>query len=194
MDTKTIFSEKPKELRRKKGYTQRQLADKLEISFQAISTYEQGKSVPQSDVLAQIAQKLEVSADYLLGLTEEETTDPEIRAIAKYLGMEVDTVQLVLDYNKLYDGMKYSKTYVIEKMLKDRSFRILIDRCCAALNTLQAGYDLSMDEVDLCYQEAVSNALKVIQENFFDKHSVDASLENKKQNDMLIYQKSKKLF
>ena len=192
MDTKTNFSEKLKELRRKKGFTQRQLADKLDISFQAISTYEQGKSVPQSDVLAQIAQKLGVSADYLLGLTDEETTDTEIRAVAKYLGLEVSTIQLLLDYNNKHDGIEYSKTQVIEKMLKDHDFLVFIDRCCASINFLQGSFPLTPAEEDLCYTDAITHVLQATQKNFFNI-DVETAKFNNIENDMLIYKKPEKI-
>lgn len=49
------------------GYTQQALADKLNISFQAISKWENGTNYPDTDMLPLIASALETSIDSLLG-------------------------------------------------------------------------------------------------------------------------------
>jgi len=57
-----------KRSREEKGFTQDDLAEKLKMKNRAsISSYEAGRSIPPSDVLRDLADILEVSADYLLG-------------------------------------------------------------------------------------------------------------------------------
>lgn len=53
------------------------MADFLGLSRSAYSTYETGRNEPSLDTLRIIAEKLEVSVDYLLGLTDDpkETID-----------------------------------------------------------------------------------------------------------------------
>ena len=58
-----------------KGFTQQDMADSLFIRVQAYQRYESGEREPGFDKLVQIAKKLEVSTDYLLGLTGEEPFD-----------------------------------------------------------------------------------------------------------------------
>jgi len=62
-----------KELRIKRGMTQESLAEMLGLDARAIWRYENDKNKPSSDVIAGMAQQLETTADYLLGLTD----DPE---------------------------------------------------------------------------------------------------------------------
>jgi len=52
--------------RRKKGLTQEELASEVGTSKQAISYYETGKRIPSSIMLKKLAEKLDVTADYLL--------------------------------------------------------------------------------------------------------------------------------
>ncbi len=53
-------------LRQKKGMTQSALAEKLDITPQAISKWERGQSFPDLSRLDDLAKTLEVSVDYLL--------------------------------------------------------------------------------------------------------------------------------
>ena len=54
------------------GMTQQQLADKLNISFQAISKWENGSTYPNIEILKDLAIVLEVSVDEILNGAEKE--------------------------------------------------------------------------------------------------------------------------
>lgn len=78
---------KLKQLRREKGLTQQQLADKLGLTKGSISAYETSAKYPSIDVLRQMAIVLDTSADFLLGLSDERAfnlnflTDEQIHII-----------------------------------------------------------------------------------------------------------------
>jgi len=57
----------------KSGYTQEALAEILGIEKKQISRWETGTVVPGGEKLAEIARALSVSADYLLGLSDDPT-------------------------------------------------------------------------------------------------------------------------
>lgn len=63
----TGFGEKLRELREKRGLSQKELADKIGTHKNAISNYESGKRVPPADILQNMASFFYVSVDYLLG-------------------------------------------------------------------------------------------------------------------------------
>lgn len=67
------LSEKLYTLRRKNGLSQEQLAEQLNVSRQAISKWEAGQSIPESDKLLSISNYFNVSLDYLM--KEDETQD-----------------------------------------------------------------------------------------------------------------------
>lgn len=50
-------------LRKEKGLTQAQLADRLDISYQAVSKWESGTSLPDTALLVDIARILETTVD-----------------------------------------------------------------------------------------------------------------------------------
>ena len=55
-----------KRLRKEKGITQQQLADKLSVSFQAVSKWETGETLPDTGLLLDLCNELGTTADALL--------------------------------------------------------------------------------------------------------------------------------
>lgn len=62
-----MFSDNLKTLRKEKGFTQEELAIKLNVVRQTVSKWEKGLSVPDADILKRIADVLEVGVSELLG-------------------------------------------------------------------------------------------------------------------------------
>ena len=85
------FSEALCELRRSRGLSQRSVAADLHISQALLSHYENGAREPGLDFVCRACEYYGVTADYLLGRTNEPDGDPtqrlhvlaeELRAIA----------------------------------------------------------------------------------------------------------------
>lgn len=70
------FSEKLYALRKKSGLSQEQLAERLNVSRQAISKWESGQSVPESEKLLAVSGYFGVSLDYLMKEDEEAAAFP----------------------------------------------------------------------------------------------------------------------
>ncbi len=60
-------------LRESLGYTQEQLAEMLKKDIKQVWRWESGKASPSADTLANMANALGASADYLIGLSDEPT-------------------------------------------------------------------------------------------------------------------------
>lgn len=69
------FSGRLKELRKKANFTQVEVAEKLGISQPAYASWERGVKKPTQGNLVKIAQVLNVSVDYLVGNSEEESDE-----------------------------------------------------------------------------------------------------------------------
>lgn len=67
-----MLGENIKNLRKQKGYSQETLANQLNVVRQTISKWETGQSVPDADMLENIANIFEVSVGQLLGSTVSE--------------------------------------------------------------------------------------------------------------------------
>lgn len=61
-----IFSEKLQLIRKSKGFTQEELAEKLEVSRQAVAKWESGQVYPDINNLIQISNIFNVTVDYLV--------------------------------------------------------------------------------------------------------------------------------
>ncbi len=80
-----MISDKIKELRETAGYSQAQLAKKLDVTRSSVNAWEMGLSTPTTQYIVALAKLFHVSADHILGIepvraivldgyTEEETT------------------------------------------------------------------------------------------------------------------------
>ena len=64
------MNEKLKLLRKQKNVTQKVVAEAIGVTLSAYSNYEQGIREPDLQILVAICKYFDVSADYLLGLTD----------------------------------------------------------------------------------------------------------------------------
>ena len=96
------------------GMTQEALAEKLNVSRQTISKWENGLSVPDSAMLMQIADELDTSVSTLLGETVNEAEGDDLKIISEKL--EVINLQLAKN-----------------SMAKVKTIRIALISVCAAI-------------------------------------------------------------
>ena len=87
-----MLKENIKAIRKSKGLSQQELAIRLNIVRQTVSKWEQGLSVPDSDLLISLAEALETPVSTLLGETVIETEAEALKAISEKL--EVINLQL----------------------------------------------------------------------------------------------------
>ena len=85
------FSDKLLNLRTQCGYSQEVLAEKLNVSRQAVSKWELGTTLPETDKVIAISDFFNVSTDYLLKdkfqLSNNDSLD---RVVLKFLGSAQD--------------------------------------------------------------------------------------------------------
>lgn len=82
----TIVSQRIKDLRKKNGMTQKELAEILNVSQNAVYNWENDKRIPNADIVKQIASFFGVSPAYLLGWQDQ-------------------NIELFLEIQKLIDRM-----------------------------------------------------------------------------------------
>lgn len=69
------FGRKLKALRNAAGYTQAELAKRLNVTKSVVSYYELHERTPSPDVLIQLADIFHVTTDYLLGINHKKMID-----------------------------------------------------------------------------------------------------------------------
>ena len=80
-----MLNENIKALRKSKGLSQQDLADKLNVVRQTISKWEQGLSVPDSDLLIAVSEALETPVSTLLGENVVESEADAVKALSEKL-------------------------------------------------------------------------------------------------------------
>ncbi|MGM9590148.1 MAG: helix-turn-helix domain-containing protein [Faecousia sp.] len=109
-----MLNDNIKAIRKSKGLSQEELAVKLNVVRQTISKWEQGLSVPDSDMLISISEALETPVSTLLGETIIEPKADDLKAISEKL--EVINLQLAQRMNA-----------------KRRTVHWLLISCCAVI-------------------------------------------------------------
>ena len=84
-----VIGERLQEVRKDHGDTQKDLAAKLDVVFHTVSSWEQGKSEPCHDLLVKICQLYNVSADYLLGISDVDPAYVQRRRIEHFTQEEL---------------------------------------------------------------------------------------------------------
>ena len=104
--------------RKIRGMTQKQLADLLNVSYQAVSRWEQGISLPSIDIMYDIAQILETTVDFLLnGLSEE-------RKVISYLDTGLDTKKLHIVKDRLNNLISKNDMLIHAKYIDPVFFKL----------------------------------------------------------------------
>lgn len=133
----TVLNENIKAIRKSKGLSQQELAVKLNVVRQTISKWEQGLSVPDSDMLIALSEALETPVSILLGETVTDPTVDDLKVISEKLEMiNLQFAQKTTARRKMVHWLLISLGIVI----------VIIFRLLTMLNSPYLGWDYSDPE------------------------------------------------
>lgn len=95
-EQKAIFAIRLGELRNEKGLSQEELSSAVQIDRGTIAKYETQKRIPSYEHLTSFAVFFGVSTDYLLGLTDNKTTNTELQSVCEYTGLSDTAIQALM--------------------------------------------------------------------------------------------------
>ena len=109
MDQKRIGSFL-KELRKEKGITQEQVAEKLNVSARTVSRWETGRNMPDISLLVEIAELFDVTIPEIInGERKDETMNEEVKEVARkmadYAETEKETILKKYQNSKCYRSL-----------------------------------------------------------------------------------------
>lgn len=147
-----VFGKRLKELRKANGYTIEQFAELVGISKSSLGYYENTDRLPDVEVLARIADALNVSADYLIGRTNTAALKGKMKTVCELTGLSDEAAEYL--------------AFLVKN--KDRDKLSVINHLFRQLNE---DYDFNFYETQDGKEAASSilGALFIYFENFADK-------------------------
>lgn len=102
-----ILAEKITQLRKQKGWSQEELANRLQVSRQAVSKWEGGASIPDLDKVLKISELFQVSTDYLLkdALEAPDAASAALPPVPEVEPLHTVTLQEANDYLQLVQAV-----------------------------------------------------------------------------------------
>lgn len=137
-----IFPTILRELIKKKGITQRDLAPILGIRPQTLSLYRNGETQPAPDTLVKIAKYFDVSVDYLLmGLSSDN------KGVSDELGLTEESIEMLkcAKNNETFPGMPTVTDY-INSFLSDPDFYNFLDDLSFKVNGVQSAHNITDED------------------------------------------------
>ena len=111
-----VFGKRLKELRKSNGHTIEQFADMVGISKSTLGYYENDKRMPDIEILARIADTLNVNADYLIGRTNTTALKGKMKTVCEFTGLSDCAVEYL---SELVQNKDYEKLSVINHLFDE---------------------------------------------------------------------------
>lgn len=115
-------------LRKACGLSQRDAADKLNVSKSTMGLWETGETMPDASNVAALAELYEVSTDYLLCQTSVASSRPDVREMCERLGLSELAISRLHAIAMNYPGMSESLNLLVESEYFSPILRCLL-RC-----------------------------------------------------------------
>ncbi|MBP3568202.1 MAG: helix-turn-helix transcriptional regulator [Lachnospiraceae bacterium] len=141
-------------LRKSKGYTQNQLGDMVGVSFQAVSKWERGETLPDIGTFVTLAEVLDTTIDHLLHGGKKVTEykgRKTIDEIKKGINCLIDMGNLLGRENLLYrcaiDGIDEKMNMEIEDYLSQPyTYEAMVAE--AAIQCILSGYYIDVKDIE----------------------------------------------
>lgn len=110
-ETTKIFQMRFEDLMIESGKTLRDIANDTGISRAALNNYANDKAEIGINNVVKLAKYFNVSADYLLGLSDAKTNDKDLQSICDYIGISVENVMCLHDCAIPYTNENLPKAF-----------------------------------------------------------------------------------
>lgn len=160
---KSTFGERLSGIMQERNISRGALKDATGISLQSISNYLKDKRKPDCEIVAEISKALNVSADYLLGLSEAATRNETIQGIHIETGLWEDAIATLIADKSCND---YELSDFISYEIKNSNFHKLIS-AIKQKNGYSSSVYCSLDVAGENHKILMQSLLKVVITDLF---------------------------
>ena len=101
----------------KKGITISSIAEEIGVNRQSLAQYRDGNNVPDVEILRRISEYFNVSADYLIGISNVSLINADLRTICNYTGLSEESVMSIVNCKEFGVGIE-----ILDKLIKNDNF------------------------------------------------------------------------
>ena len=94
-DYNSAFPERLREIAAEKRFSQERIGQEIGKARQTVSAYMDGSASPDWVTITKLSSLFGVSADWFLGLSENKTTDENVKAVCAYTGLTEEAANLL---------------------------------------------------------------------------------------------------
>ena len=192
--TKKNIGKRINDVLAKKGIMQKELAEHLGVTANTVSYYLSGERCPDIDKLIEISRFLNVSTDYLIGLSDVKSTNIEVKSICDYTGlseMAVAKLHFFKESNQLHSEIISAfiapdfKANIVCRMLElyEKEYLKNIEEMDEAYNNFD---EMQINEIELLedFKEYMANKARSAKVSYYEavdafKNTIDEYVDNK---------------
>ncbi len=154
-NTKKIIGQRINTVLAIKNIKQKDLATAIGVSDNIISYYVSGKRTPNTEQIIAISKHLKVSSDYLLGLSDVQSQNIELKAICEYTGLSEEALQGIT--KTMQKAINFDDIF-IDGHLEFEEPQILLD------NNI-----INNDEFDIICSQFTKKSEAITEKNIYNK-------------------------
>lgn len=131
--TKKNIGKRLNEVLAQKGIMQKELAEHIGVTANTVSYYLSGERCPDIEKLIEIAKYLNITTDYLLGISDVKSIDTELKAVCEYTGLSEEAINNIRCH---YDRTKETENNIdvlrfqfINSLFSSTAFDLLALEC-----------------------------------------------------------------
>ncbi len=167
-----------KDLREKAGESQEQLAEALQApNRETIARWENGSRDLKREHIISIAQHFNVSADYLLGLADDPSINPDMQNAHAVTGLSSEAIERLSGMQYCDFNTPYKRTDIIENIILNAHFKNLLNTLCEACLFAGAETLTKSTEYTASFDGKTINFKQLSKENLVELYSQKALKE-----------------
>lgn len=178
MDTKKVIGSRINEALAFSNKKQKELAAHLGVPDNTISYFCSGKRVPNAEQIIEISKFLGVSADFLLGLTKNTTTDSDLKAVCDYTGLTDEAVKKIVYARS--EGI-FDEELDILSWLISEEYVLELCTLLSGIRINSEGYVRQLKEYEelkkLCTNQDSENIKKILKDKWLEYQLMDDNLD-----------------